>query len=324
MPSWFILGIDNLIISEKVLEICDRIQPKSFYADEVELDELADSILSPDLFSESSQYWIKEVSRLRFSKKVENVLERLLKLLPDKTNLIVSQETYFGGEYGEFRRFEESRLFKKLKELASNFVEVRLGYGALRRWVEKRAKEKYGLILRPSQVEALVFSALELPSLIDCELKKLSLLKTRDRVEEIADTVFQLSISKTLSSEFSQVRNLVLARDMNAIPALFEMYRREARGAELLRDLYRNFELLQKVKVASRAETELLLKRVGETRKRLILESSANWSPASVVSALRLITETEFKSRTGRIGGKTPDTAERDMIAILIKKLVAI
>jgi len=78
------------------------------------------------------------------------------------------------------------------------------------------------------------------------------------------------------------------------------------------------------VKVASRTETELLLKRVGETRKRLILESSGKWSPSSVINALRLITETEFRSRTGRFGGKTPDTAERDMIAILIKKLVTI
>ncbi len=319
MPTWFITGIDELVIAEKVYSICKGIEVTSFYANEVDLSSLTSRLSSANLFSLEEAYWIKEVNRLSFNKRTEKSLRELISSAPTSTILIFSQELYFDGEYVESKKFEEGTLAKLLKELADHFVDIPYSPFAVNRWAEQRALNRYALLLSKNQVEKIVSMSRELPSLIDSELRKLALLKTRAELERVPDEWFERIVTKTIGNELNEIREMILEKNMSAIYLLFEVYKREPIGPALLSELHRSLETIYKLKTE---EGMGAVKGKSETRKMAHLRSMAKrWTLEDVIKAMRIITETLFKQRTGRVAGKSPDEAQRNSLAILIKQI---
>lgn len=321
MATRLITAIDNLIISENVRSLCGGAPTYSFYADELELSEIASRISALDLFQMQTSYWIKEVRRLPATTKTERTLEQIIRITPKSTELIFSQEMHFDGDFLERVKFQNSKIFKLLKELVDDYKDIPFSITSLRRWVQQRALNNHGISLSESQLDRLIAACGELPALIDGELEKLALLKKRKEAQRIPDELFERCISKTIGNEFNRIRDLILRRDLKAIRLLFEIYKKEPIGAQLLRELYRNLELIYLIKSGEEPSTNEALKAISTFRRKFLLEVSQKWELSSVVKAKRLITDAEFRHRTGRTAGKDPIEAERNLLALLIKQL---
>ncbi len=324
MATYLITATDDLLISKKLKEVSGDAETRSFYADEADLNALASSISTLNLFEIRSCYLVKEVKRLSLTKRTEKLLTRLVSSTPEETKLIFTQEMHFDGEYAERMKFQESKLFKLLKDLVDKHINVAFGVSELKRWVLETALVDYGLVLGSNQIDVLVSSCRELPSLIDAELKKLSLLKTRTEPQSIPNEYFERVVTKTVGNVFNDIRDLILRKDLKALPLLFEIYKREPIGFELMRDLYRNLQSLYVLKTDGEGGKLRAVRGISDYRRRFLLEIARRWSLDALVRAKALITETEFRHRTGRSAGKSLTEAERDLIALMVKSLVSL
>ncbi len=321
MSSWLITGLDNLLISEKVKAISKGADIRSYYFDEINLSEMMAEVSTADLFSSGICYWLKEVGRLPATRKSVKSIGKLIGSLTGETKLIVSQQTHFGGDFLLRKRFLGSSFFKALVKLFDKHIDITID---LAQWTRERARKNYGLELSSEQVELLVSGSNDLPCLIDSELKKLALLKTKKQVQRIADTTFKWLVSSTSQDGLWVVRDLVMRKDTRALKALIQTYKQQSIGFALLRELYRSFSTLHLYLIATPEEKAHLLRGMSFRARKNLEAYKKLWDEKALLTAMLHITEAEFVHRTGRTAGMDPDQAERDLLVLLIKKLCSL
>jgi len=324
MPSYLVTAPDPLLLDEQVGRLTGGRDVESYYAADISLRELIGRVSTLDLFSGARAFWLKEIAALPATKKTARELAQLVGALPGSSLLVFSQDTYFGGDWQARKKFQ-SGLKKGLASLVQREVEVNpMKPPQLARWVQERAKEHHRLNLPAHQVQALVESCAELPSLIDKELEKLALLKPRQGAGTITEAWFKASLAPTWSYQVGRIVDAVLAREPEAYHLLIRLYRRESITARLLPELYRGLLKLYWLLTDSESRSRPEFVRAPGWQMDKLRRAAQRWRGATLLKALRVITDTEFRQRTGRMGGKTPLDGERDLLLLMLRRLYAL
>jgi len=327
MPSYLVTASDPLLLSQEVRKLLGDRDVESHYAGEIPLMELAARMSTLDLFASERGFWLRDVAALQASKKTTRELTLLSEAVPPDSVLVFSQNTFFGGDWRARGKFQSGALRKALASIVQQEVEVSLGRRQLAAWVENRALKQYELGLPEYQVEALIDSCVELPSLIDRELEKLALLKSKKGTGTITEAWFKVALAPTWSYQVGKIVDSVLAREPEAYKLLIRMYRREAVAPRLLSELYRGLVKLYWILSDSDFRSRPEFRGAQKWRIDRLRAASRMWQRESILKALCVITDTEFRQRTGRIAGrKSPEheaslEPERDLLLVMLKRL---
>lgn len=322
MRSYLVTASDPLLLRERVAELMGDREVESYYAGDISLRELAARVSTLDLFSSARGFWLKDINALQATKKTKRELAMLATALPGDAVLVFSQDTYFGGDWLAQRRFEQGALRRAVAEVVDQQVEASVHPRKLAGWVRQRAEERYGLKLAAYQVDTLIDVCADLPSLIDGELKKLALLKTREG-DTISENWFKIVLARTWSYSAAKIADAVLARRTDAYRFLLRIYRRESIIARLLPELYRGLLRLYWIRSDPDFRSRPEFRRVGWRLEKL-QEAARRWRREALLKALTVVTDTAFRLRTGRMGGRTPQEAERDLLLLMLRRLYAL
>lgn len=323
MPSYLVTASDPLLLDEQIRRLMGERDVESHYARDVTLKELTIRVSTLDLFTSARGFWLKNIDALQATKKTKRELAGLVSALPKDAVLVFSQNTYFEGDWRARSRFEKGALRKAVGELVDKQVEADLRPRQLAGWIRKQGEERYGLKLPQYQVDALIEACAGLPSLIDGELRKLALLKRREG-DTIAEAWFKVGLAHTWSYQVGRIVDAVLAREMEAYRLLLRVYHRESVIARLLPELYhglvRLYWILSDPDFRSRTE----FRGMQTWRLDKLQATARRWQRESLLQALTVITDTAFRVRTGGMGGRTPQEAERDLLLVMLRRLYAL
>ena len=324
MPAYFITAPDDLLLREKASSLASGEQLETHYAAEIDLPAFASAALAADLFSARRAIWLKEVAAFARGKRTLSLLTDTCKRLPAETTLILSQNTYFEGDFRKASSFRSSALKKHLETLVAAAFHLELKGAALREWTRRRALEHHGLQLTPPQVARLIEAGSQMPSLIDSELLKLSLLKQPGVKVPVRQEVFDFVVSRAFGQGLREVVDAVLARESGAFRLAQELYQQQEAGPRPWSDLYHGLQRLLLIQTDPQYRSRPEFRGVHEFVLARLKAAAARWRPRALLQALALVTEAEFRQRTNRTAGHSPLEAERNLTFLLLKQLAAL
>ncbi len=324
MPSYFFTSQDDLLLYEETEKVSRGSELETYYCQDVSLADLARDITTAGLFSESRALWLKDVANLPKGKRTHARLKAMCENIPRKTSLIFSQNTYFGGDYRKASDFRSSTLRKNLQQTVDTFKEISLKGKALRDWTLNRALKHHGLKLTSSQADRLSEACLQLPSMMDSELMKLSLLRQEDVEVPVRENVFSFVLNRTLGQSIRDLIDAVLARDKRAFSLTQDVFRQQETAGRLFADLYRGFQRLLAIRSDPQYRSRPEFKGMHQFVQRKLATAASRWSAPAIIQALTAITDAEFRQRTNRIMGHSPQTAERNLVLLLLRQLLTL
>jgi len=323
MPTCFIAGKDELLIREEVRKLARKLEVEVFHADDVKLDAFTRHATTSDLFSSERVLWLKDVALLPRTKKTAQALATLCERVPAHTTVVFSQNTDFGGDYRKASAFRNSAVAKLLGKAVDRTIEPRLAGRQLRRWILTHAQKVYGLRLEERQAEELARLADERPALVDMELRKLSLLKKPDTTAGVREPVFRAVVSRAIGGRMRQLVDAALERDLRAFSLAMDAARTESLGHGFYRDFYRGLQRLLIIRTDPQFRARAEFRSLPQFMVEKLRAAAPRWSTESLLRALALVTWAEFRLRTGRVAGKSPQAAELNLVLLLLKRVFA-
>lgn len=320
MPAFFITSTDELLLREEVASIAKGIHVETTSAYEANLSEFIRDATGISLFAESRVLWLQEVAALPSNKKTIGLLTELCAKLPDKTSLILSQTTYFEADYRKSASFKSGALNKALSA-ACNTRDVSLKGRALAEWVRSHASSRYQIELSEFQVQALLDGCMQMPSLVDAELRKFSLLKKEGVKASIADETFHAVLARMPGQNVRDLVDAVVARKSSALGMAVELYRSQDGGPLFFSELYRSFERLLAILTDPQYSSRPLFRGMHSFVLKKLSASARMWRPEELVRNLQLITEAEYRLRTTGALGKSLSDSERNLVLVLLKEM---
>jgi len=324
MPSYFFTSQDNLLLHEEAVKASRNTNIEVFYSQDLNLADFEHRLTTASLFTETRAVWLKDVAHLPKGKRTISRLANLCIRIPQETALILSQNTYFGGDYRKASDFRSSALRKQLEKSVGVTKEILLKGKALREWAITRALKRYSLKLNTSQADRLAEACLQLPSMMDSELMKLSLLRQSDVVVPVREEVFSFVLTRTLGHGIRELVDAALARDKKAFSLAQDVFRRQETGGRLFSDLYRGFQRLLAIRTDPQHRSRPEFRGMHRFVQQKLTTAAARWSAPVIIRALTLITDAEFRQRTSRILGHSSQQAERNLVLLLLKQLFAL
>ena len=324
MPSYFFTSQDDLLLHEEAEKVSRDADIEIFYGSDLNLVDFEHRLTTSGLFVEARAAWLKDVVHLPRGKRTASRLANLCARIPQDTVLILSQNTYFEGDYRKTSDFRSSALRKQLEKAVDIAKEIALKGRALREWAVSRALKRYSLKLNSSQADRLAEACLQLPSMMDSELMKLSLLRQSDVVVPVREEVFSFVLTRALGSGIRDLVDSTLARDKKAFSLAHDMFRRQDTGGRLFSDLYRGFQRLLAIRTDPQHRSRPEFKGMHRFVQQKLTTAAARWSTPAAIKALTLITDSEFRHRTNRVLGHTSQQAERNLVLLLLKQLAAL
>jgi len=324
MPSYFFTSQDDLLLREEAEKASRSADLEVFYGHDLNLADFEHRLTTASLFSKTRAVWLKDVALLPRGKRTVSRLKNLCARIPQETALVLSQNTYFGGDYRKASEFRSSALRKHLEKAADVTKEIALKGRALREWAVSRALKRYGLKLNPSQADRLAEACLQLPSMMDSELMKLSLLRPENVEVPVREEVFSFVLTRTLGQGIRELVDTALARDKKAFSIAQDVFRRQETGGRLFSDLYRGFQRLLAIRTDPQHRSRPEFKGMHRFVQQKLTTAAARWSAPAIIRALTLITDAEFRQRTNRILGHSSQQAERNLVLLLLKQLAAL
>jgi DNA polymerase III delta subunit len=320
MPAYFLTSTDELLLRKQVETLAKKVPVEAISAHDVNLAEFTRDAMGTSLFTEQRVVWLQEVAALPIGKKTIGLLADLCLKAPDSTVLVFSQTTHFEGDYRKAASFKSGALFKALTASCDHRNIVLKGR-ALTEWVRSYALSQYQLDLNESQVNALLESCLQMPSLIDSELRKFALLKRPGAEASIADDTFRTVLARMPGQNVRDMVDAAMARDSKVIGMAIEFYRSQDGGPLLFAELYRGCERLLAILTDPQYASRPNFKNLHSFVQNKLANAARQWHPEEILRNLRLITDAEFRLRTGRAMGRTPAEAERNLVLVLLKQL---
>jgi|GEM_PF-2568453 len=324
MPSYFFTSQDDLLLREEAEKASRGVDIEIFYGLDLNLVDFEHRLTTAGLFTEARAVWLKNVAQLPKGKRTVSRLTNLCARVPQDTALILSQDTYFEGDYRKASEFRSSALRKQLEKAADITKDIALKGRALRDWAVNRALKRYRLKLTSSQADRLSEACLQLPSMMDSELMKLSLLRQSDVVVPVREEVFSFVLTRALGSSIRDLVDSALARDKKAFLLTQDVFRRQDTGGRLFSDLYRGFQRLLAIRTDPQHRSRPEFKGMHRFVQQKLTEASGRWSAPAIIKALTLITDAEFRHRTNRVIGHSSQQAERNLVLLLLKQLAAL
>lgn len=323
MPTCFITGKDELLIREEVRKLARKVEVDVFHTDDVKLDAFTQHATTSDLFSSERVLWLKDVASLPRSKKTAEMLAALCKRIPAHTTVVFSQNLDFGDDYRKASAFRSSAVAQALEKAVDRAIEPKLVGRQLRRWILTHAEKSYGLRLEERQAEELAQLADERPALVDMELRKLSLLKQPGATASVRDPVFRAVVSRAIGGRMRQLVDTALERDIQAFNLAADASRTESLGHDFYRDFYRGLQRLLAIRTDPQFRSRPEFKALPQFVVEKLRAAAPKWSTQSLLDALVLVTRAEFRMRTGRVAGRSPQAAELNLLLMLLKQVFA-
>lgn len=324
MPSYFFTSQDDLLLREEAEKASRNTDIEVFYGQDLNLTDFKHRLTTASLFTETRAVWLKDVAHLPRGKRTISQLTDLCARIPQEITLILSQNTYFDGDYRKESDFRSSALRKQLEKAADITKEIALKGRALREWAVTRALKRYSLKLSSSQADRLAEACLQLPSMMDSELMKFSLLRKSDVVVPVREEVFSFVLTRTLGSGIRELVDTALARDKKAFSLAQDVFRQQETGGRLFSDLYRGFQRLLAIRTDPQHRSRPEFRGMHRFVQQKLAAAAARWSTPAAIKALTLITDAEFRQRTNRILGHSSQQAERNLVLLLLKQLAAL
>ncbi len=324
MPSYFLTGPDDLLLRERVKTLAQKRPLETHYSQDLDFNQFAATVTTGDLFTSQRAIWLKNIANLPRDRKTMSWLSDICRRLPRETLLVFSQNTHFEGDYRKAASFRDSALRKNLEKAVNQSLQLEMKGTALREWVRQRALERHGLKLTPSQMNRLIDSCLQMPSLIDSELMKFSLLKKPEDTVPVREEVFTFVLTRALGQGTRDMIDATLARDNQAFVLAQEGYRQQEAGWRFFSDLYRGFRRLVMIRSDPQYRSRPEFRGMHQFMLNKLKSAAARWRTSSLLEALTLITQAEFRQRTNRVLGRSSLDAERNLVLVLIKQLFAL
>jgi DNA polymerase III delta subunit len=320
MSAYFLTSPDELLLRKQVETLAKKVPVEAVSAHDVNFAEFARDAMGTSLFADQRVVWLQEVAALPTGKKTIGLLADLCAKAPDSTTLVFSQTTHFEGDYRKATSFKSGALYKALVA-SCDHRDIILKGRALTEWVRSYALSQYQLDLSEPQVNALLESCLQMPSLIDSELRKFALLKRPEAEASIADDTFRTVLARMPGQNVRDMVDAAMARDAKVIGMAIEFYRSQDGGPMLFTELYRGCERLLAILTDPQYASRPNFKNLHSFVQKKLASAALRWRPDELVRNLRLITDAEFRMRTGRAMGRTPAEAERNLVLVLLKQM---
>ena len=320
MPAYFITSPDELLLRKQVETLAKSVPIEAFSSHDANLAEFTRDAMSTSLFAQERVIWLQEVHALPTGKKTVGILADLCAKAPDNTLLVFSQTTHFEGDYRKAASFKSGALHKALAASCEH-RDIALKGRALTEWVRTYARSQYQLDLSEAQVNSLLESCMQMPSLIDSELRKFALLKRQGSEASIADDTFRTVLAKMPGQNVRDIVDAAMARDSKVFGMVVEFYRSQDGGPLLFTELYRGCERLQAILTDPQYASRPNFKNLHSFVQKKLAIAAHRWQPDELLRSLRLITDAEFRLRTGRALGRTPAEAERNVVLVLLKQM---
>ncbi len=317
MPLHVIIAADPLLIDEAAAGCAPAgAELRRYYADELSYDEVFSQLGSAGLFDDVQAFHYVNFLGLRFNKKEQAAFEELLGRLPEETTLVCSQTVEDTGKK-KLTQLKAKREFKAVAELGklTDFTGL-ADEGKAAAWLGARARERYGLQLKPRQASDLLRSCGGSLSLSDAELKKLAMLKRDDKPQPVTDQLLNSIISQIPTAQFYLVADSVARGDADAVRQLRHWYAVEGDTFKLLYELRRRLLGL------------LELSRGGKVMppffERQLSQLAPRYRGDKLGQALELLAQLEQDLKTGVVPGFTSSEAELNALEVFAARLGAL
>lgn len=320
MPAHFLTAPDELLIRKQVEILAKDVPLEISSAYEANLADFARDALGTSLFADRRVVWLQDIAALPTGKKTISLLTYLCAKIPASTILILSQTTHFEGDYRKVSNFKSSAIHKALVAACSH-RDITLKGKALMEWVRNHSRSQYQINLNESQVQALLEGCLQMPSLVDSELRKFALLKRPGAMASIAEETFHAVLAKMPGQNVRDLVDAAMARDSRAMGMAIDLYRSHDGGPLLFTELYRASERLLAILTDPQYASRPNFRNLHSFVQRKLASAAFKWRPEELLRNLRLITDAEFRLRTGRAMGKSPAEAERNLVLMLLKQM---
>ncbi len=320
MPAYFITSPDELLLRKQVETLAKKVPIETFSAHDANLAEFTRDAMSTSLFADQRVIWLQEVHAFPAGKKTIGILADLCAKAPEGTLLVFSQTTHFEGDYRKAANFKSGALHKALVATCER-RDITLKGRALTEWVRTYARSQYQLDLSEAQVNSLLESCMQMPSLIDSELRKFALLKRQGAEASIADDTFRTVLARMPGQNVRDMVDAAMARDSKVFGMAVEFYRSQDGGPLLFTELYRGCERLLAILTDPQYASHPNFKNLHSFVQKKLASAAYRWQPDELLRNLRLITDAEFRTRTGRSMGRTPAEAERNLVLVLLKQM---
>jgi DNA polymerase III delta subunit len=114
-----------------------------------------------------------------------------------------------------------------------------------------------------------------------------------------------------------------LERDNQAFNLAMDASRTESLGHDFYRDFYRGLQRLLAIRTDPQFRSRPEFKSLPQFLVEKLRAAAPKWSTQSLLEALALVTRAEFRMRTGRVAGKSPQAAELNLLLLLLKQVFA-
>ena len=241
MPRYFVIARDPLIAAETVASrLPAGLHVERYYAGELDLDAIFVQLGSGDLFaSERAIHYIDFLSLKLLSKKDVERLEGIFAHLPEEITLVCSQVLNYATR-GEENKALKSQTYQRW--VGAEHVDDVRGLSEGRQavdWLRRRAKQKYGLVLKDDQLQAILAANDDRPALVDGELRKLWMMMPDDQSHEVSDKLLHAAISTSRGARFYELVDAILAQAQDTQVRLVQWFSVEPETHRLVGELRR-------------------------------------------------------------------------------------
>jgi DNA polymerase III delta subunit len=311
MPRSVVIARDPLIAAEGVAaKLPQDVPVERHFAAELNVEKVFNHLGSSDLFATRKVFHYVDFLDLKLNKAEGERLEEILAHIPEETTLICSQvidvETKSEEERilkkQDYLRFTEGVKVDDLRSVADG---VRFP-----KWLQVRAKERYGLVLSAAQADRLVWASGDRPALAESELQKLAAFKRDDRPQSIPDELFNATLSLNPAAQFYHLADAILERHPDAQAMFAEWYRLEAEPHRLIGELRRRLLGLLALERGEKVMPPFM--------ERQLRGVQARWPRAKLHQAIQLLVETEHILKTGRTMGESSEDSALSALQMFI------
>lgn len=316
MPLFVVIAADPLLIDEAAAGCAPDVPLRRYYADELDYDTVFGQLGSGGLFDDVQAFHYVNFLALRLNKKEHEAFVELLGRLPEETTLVCSQLVEDTGKK-KLTQLKSKREFKAVAELGKLTDLTGLSdEGKAAAWLGGRAREHYGLQLKPRQASDLLRSCAGSLSLADAELRKLAMLKRDDKPQSVPDSVLISVISQIPTAQFYLVADSVSRGDADAPERLRHWHGVEGDTFKLLYELRRRLLGLKELAQGGRVMPPFFESQLKQFAPR--------YRGEKLSEALELLAQLEQDLKTGAVPGFTSAEAELDALEVFAARLSAL